>query len=449
METTDLFERGKVKAENVPLALRMTPSSIDGVLGQEDILGEGKLLRRSIETDRLSSVIFYGPSGTGKSAVARIIAKSTGSHFEETNAVLIGIADIRKILEQSKLRLNTSSKKTILLLDEIHHFNKTQQDALLPDVEKGNITLIGITTENPYFYVNSALLSRSILFEFKRLDGDRLSLIIDKVLSDKDKGFGKLNIKVSPEARKHLILNSNGDARRLLNALEIGVLSSRPGKDGVINFDQSVAEGSLQKKYISYDKSGDEHYDNISAFIKSMRGSDPDAALYWMSKILAAGEDPLFVARRVIICASEDVGNADPMAVVVAASVLKSIEFVGLPEAKIPLAQAVIYVATAPKSNASYIALKMSEDEVLRGKNREVPDQLKDATLDGEGKRGHGAGYKYPHDYPGHFVKQDYWTDKKIFFEPSGEGYETEIAKRLIAWRKKSKVTQADEANKG
>ena len=312
METTDLFGTKKVKPENIPLALRMTPSSLDEVMGQEDILGEGKLLRRSIETNRLSSVIFYGPSGAGKSAVARIIAKTTGSHFEETNAVLIGIADIRKILEQAKLRLTASSKKTILLLDEIHHFNKTQQDALLPDVEKGNITLIGITTENPYFYVNAALLSRSILFEFKKLDCAQLSKIIDTALADKDKGFGSLSVNIEPDARKHLILNSNGDARRLLNALEIGVLSSKPGTDGTINFDLRTAEGSLQKKYISYDKSGDEHYDHISAFIKSMRGSDPDAALYWMSKMLVAGEDPLFIARRVIICASEDVGNAEP-----------------------------------------------------------------------------------------------------------------------------------------
>ncbi len=438
METTDLFGTKKVKPENIPLALRMTPSSLDEVMGQEDILGEGKLLRRSIETDRLSSVIFYGPSGAGKSAVARIIAKTTGSHFEETNAVLIGIADIRKILEQAKLRLTASSKKTILLLDEIHHFNKTQQDALLPDVEKGNITLIGITTENPYFYVNAALLSRSILFEFKKLDCAQLSKIIDTALADKDKGFGSLSVNIEPDARKHLILNSNGDARRLLNALEIGVLSSKPGTDGTINFDLRTAEGSLQKKYISYDKSGDEHYDHISAFIKSMRGSDPDAALYWMSKMLVAGEDPLFIARRVIICASEDVGNADPMALVVAASALQSIEFVGLPEGKIPLAQAVVYVATAPKSNASYMALNSSEQEVMKGRSRQVPNHLKDATMDGEGKRGHGVGYKYPHDYPGHFVEQEYWPDKKVFYVPGSEGYETEIAKRLAGWRKKS-----------
>ena len=448
METIDLFGIRKAGSENIPLALRMTPASLNDVLGQEEILGDGKLLRRSIETDRLSSVIFFGPSGTGKSAVARIIAKTTGSHFEETNAVLIGISDIRKILEQSKLRLSTSGKKTILLLDEIHHFNKTQQDALLPDVEKGNITLIGITTENPYFYVNPALLSRSILFEFKRLEAATLLKIIDMAVSSGEKGFGKLKVEMRPEARKHLILNSNGDARRLLNALEIGVLSSKPGTGGRIDFDLKVAEESLQKKFISYDKSGDEHYDHISAFIKSMRGSDPDAALYWMSKMLAAGEDPLFIARRVIICASEDVGNADPMALVVASSALNSIEFVGLPEAKIPLAQAVIYVATAPKSNASYMALKNAEEEVMKGKNREVPDHLKDANLDGEGKRGHGVGYKYPHDYPGHYVRQDYWTDRKVFFVPSGEGYENEIAKRLEAWRKKEDTAPADERKK-
>jgi len=447
MDTNDLFAIKKAKLENIPLALRMTPKNLDEIFGQDEILGEGKLLRRSIEADRLSSVIFYGPSGAGKSALARIIANNTGSYFEETNAVLIGIADIRRILDHAKLRLNASSKKTILLLDEIHHFNKTQQDALLPDVEKGNITLIGITTENPYFYVNSALLSRAIPFEFKRLGEESLSKIIDKALNDKERGLGNISVNLHPEGRKHLISNANGDARRLLNALEIGVLSSNPGKSGKVVFDLTTAEGSLQKKHISYDKSGDEHYDHISAFIKSMRGSDPDAALYWMSKMLEAGEDPLFIIRRVVICASEDVGNADPMALVVAASALKSIEFVGLPEAKIPLAQAVVYVATSPKSNASYLAMSAAAEEVSRGKYREVPNHLKDANLDGEA-RGHGAGYKYPHDYPGHFVEQEYWPDKVVFYEPSSEGYESAISQRLSAWRKKGSVAQSDKTAK-
>jgi putative ATPase len=351
-------------------------------------------------------------------------------------------------LEQAKLRLSVSSQKTILLLDEIHHFNKTQQDALLPDVEKGNITLIGITTENPFFYVNSALLSRAIPFEFKLHTEESLSKIMDRALCDKERGLGKYDINLTSEARKHLILNSNGDARRLLNALEIGVLSSKPDKNGHIEFDITTAEGSLQKKHISYDKSGDEHYDTISAFIKSMRGSDPDAALYWMSKMLQAGEDPLFIIRRVVICASEDVGNADPMALVVATSALQSIEFVGLPEAKIPLAQAVVYVATAPKSNASYMAMHAAGEEAAKGKYREVPNHLKDANMDGEA-RGHGAGYKYPHDYPGHFVSQEYWPDKVVFYEPSNEGYETTISQRLSAWRKQGSAARAQKTAKG
>lgn len=447
MDTTDLFATKKSKPDTIPLALRMTPQNLDEIMGQDEILGHGTLLRRSIESDRLNSLIVYGPSGSGKSALARIIARQTGSHFEETNAVLIGIADIRRILEQAKLRLSTSSKKTILLLDEIHHFNKTQQDALLPDVEKGNITLIGITTENPYFYVNPALLSRSILFEFRRLNAENLSKIIDAALKDKERGLGNINVKLHNDARLHLIHNSNGDARRMLNALEIGVLSSKTGKDGALEFDISTAEASLQKKYLSYDKAGDEHYDHISAFIKSMRGSDPDAALYWMSLMLAAGEDPLFIIRRVIICASEDVGNADPRALLVAASALQAIEFVGMPEGRIPLAQAVVYVATAPKSNASYMALTKAMAEAAEGKHREVPNHLKDANMDGE-SRGHGKGYKYPHDYPGHYVEQDYWSDKIVFYEPSGEGYEIEIGNRLSELRKKGKTAQPNEAKK-
>ena len=438
MSQEDLFLReNKAISERMPLAYRVSPRSLDGFMGQEDILGEGKLLRRLVEADRLGSVIFYGPPGTGKSALARIIAAETDSHFEQTNAVVIGVNDIRKIIEQSKLRLKTSGKKTTLLLDEIHHFNRTQQDALLPDVESGLITLIGITTENPYFYINSAIISRSTLFEFKPLGETQLEKILDNALTDEERGFGKAKVNISEEAKKHLVKESNGDARRLLNALEIGVLSTKKGKDGTVNFDLKVAEESLQKKVLLYDKASDEHYDHISAFIKSMRGSNPDAAIYWMAKMLTAGEDPRFIARRIVICASEDVGNADPHALMLAVAALNAVEFVGMPEAKIPLAQAVVYIASAPKSNASYLAISAAEAEVKNERPRPVPTHLKDANLDSEA-RGHGKGYKYPHDYPGHFIDQEYWPNPKIFYEPSDQGYEVKIRERLNNWRKKS-----------
>ena len=434
----DLFlKENKIQFERMPLAYRVSPKSLKNFMGQEEILGEGKLLRRLVEADRLGSVVFYGPPGTGKSALARIIAAETDSHFEQTNAVVIGVNEIRKIIEQAKLRLKASGKKTTLLLDEIHHFNRTQQDALLPDVESGLITLIGITTENPYFYINSAIISRSTLFEFKPLGGENLEKILDNALSDKENGFGKLKIDISYEAKQHLVKESNGDARRLLNALEIGVLSTKKGKDGSISFDLKVAEESLQKKVLLYDKASDEHYDHISAFIKSMRGSNPDAAIYWMAKMLTAGEDPRFIARRMVICASEDVGNADPHALMLAVAALNAVEFVGMPEAKIPLAQAVAYIASAPKSNAAYLAISAAEAEVKNENPRPVPTHLKDANLDSEA-RGHGKGYKYPHDYPGHFVEQEYWPDPKIFYEPTDQGYEVKIRERLNKWRKKS-----------
>ncbi|MHB9156088.1 MAG: replication-associated recombination protein A, partial [Endomicrobiales bacterium] len=342
--------------------------------------------------------------------------------------------------------LAASGRKTTLLLDEIHHFNRTQQDALLPDVERGIITLIGITTENPYFYVNAALISRSILFEFKPHSDASLERIIERALSDKERGLGAHRVSLHPEAGKHLIEHANGDARRLLNALEIGVLSTRPGENGVIEFDLKVAEESLQKRSLQYDKSSDAHYDHVSAFIKSMRGSDPDAAMYWMTKMLAAGEDPLFIARRIVICASEDVGNADPHALLMAVGALKAFEFIGLPEGKIPLAQAVTYVATAPKSNAAYVALHKAEEEVATSKPREVPNHLKDSAKDGKGKRGHGAGYKYPHDYPGHFIEQEYWPGTRNMYEPSDQGYEAKIGERLLNWRKKKTTAAAPEA---
>lgn len=444
MNQADLFStHQKHSTIAAPLAARMAPANFDEFMGQGHIVGPGKLLRRSIETDRLSSLLFYGPPGCGKTALARVIASLTHSHFEETNAVLIGVADIRKIIEQARLRRSADGRKTTLLLDEIHHFNKTQQDALLPDVEKGNITLIGLTTENPYFYVNPALISRSLLFEFKQLDAASLSRIIDRAIADTERGLGKQKVTIDDAARQHLIDGCGGDARRLLNAVEIGALSTRPGPDGVTVFTEAVAEESLQKRALHYDRSGDGHYDHISAFIKSMRGGDADAALYWMSKMLAAGEDPLFVARRVVICASEDVGNADPHALLVAVAALHALEFTGLPEGKIPLSQAVTYVATAPKSNASYVAMGRAEEEA-GAHDHEVPLHLRDAHGDGSGKRGHGVGYQYPHDHPGHFVAQVYWPGKKKLYEPSDQGYEAKIAERLSRWRHESGTQEKD-----
>ena len=437
----DLFtEHKKIKNEFYPLALRVAPDSLDKFVGQEHILGNGKLLRRAIESDRLGSVIFYGPPGTGKSALAKIISKHTNSYFVESNAITIGVQDLRKIIRSAYQRKEINNKKTILLLDEIHHFNRIQQDVLLPDVEKGIIILIGITTENPYFYINSALLSRSLVFEFKPLKENEIKTIIDNALKDKNSGLGNYKIKITEDALNHIVKYSEGDARKSLNALEIGVLTTKPEKDGTIIFDINVAEESIQKKAILYDKTGDQHYDHISAFIKSVRGSDPDSALYWLAKMLSAGEDPRFIARRLVILASEDVGNADPQALSIAVACLHAVEFVGMPEAKIPLAQATIYISCAPKSNSSYLAICSAEEEIEKGPKREVPDQLKDAHLDSE-KFGHGKGYKYPHNFKGHFVEQEYMPDRKIFYIPTEQGYEIEIKKRLEAWRNRKKST--------
>jgi putative ATPase len=435
MKQTDFFSEA-ASQKNKPLAARMSPRGFEEFMGQDNIVGDDKLLRRAIEADNLGSVIFFGPSGSGKSALARIIASKTKSYFEEANAVTIGISDIRKIIESAKSRSELSGKKTILMLDEIHHFNRSQQDALLPDVERGIITLIGITTENPFFYINAAIISRSTVFEFNSLPQKALSAIMESALNDKDKGLGKYNVRMSEEAKKHLIANSGGDARKLLNALEIGVLSTKVNKDGVRVFDINVAQESMQKKAVIYDRSRDAHYDHISAFIKSMRGTDPDATVYWLAKMLVAGEDPRFIARRIIICASEDVGIADPRALTLAVSALNAVEFVGMPEARIILAQAAVYVACAPKSNASYLAIESALTEVKNGKGRNVPNHLKDANLDRK-ELSHGKGYKYPHDFEGHYVKQEYWTDPLELYTPTKEGYEAKIRERLLGIRKK------------
>lgn len=433
----DLFEKEvKKDLEKMPLAARLTPRDLSEFVGQENILGKGKLLRRAIETDTIGSIILFGPPGCGKSALARVIASITKGHFQEINAVISGVEELRKISAQATQRWIASKQKTVLLVDEIHHFNRNQQDALLPDVEKGNLVLVGITTENPYFYVNAALVSRSQVFEFKPLDEKDLRLILEKALRDSERGFGGLKVKLQEEAKEHLISTANGDARRMLNALELAILSTPATNQKEILIDLSIAEESIQKKAIVYDKKADQHYDTISAFIKSMRGSDPDAVLYWMAKMIYAGEDPRFIARRIAICAAEDVGNADPQAIVVANAVFQIVELVGMPEGRIPLAQAAVYVACAPKSNASYMGIEEALGDIEKGDLLEVPSYLKDAHADGRDKLGHGVGYKYPHDYPGGFVKQKYLPKEKNYYQPKDIGYEKMIKERLEKWKK-------------
>ncbi len=397
-----------------PLAYRMSPRDIGEYAGQEHILGEGKLLRRAIEADSITSLILYGPPGTGKTAMAKVVAEKTRAHFEWLNAATAGLDELRKIIQSARTR-KSRGMRTILFLDEIHRFNKLQQDALLPDVEEGNIILIAATVENPFFYVNSALLSRSQVFELKPLSEENILLILKNALADKERGLGYLKISAHEEALRHIAKMSDGDARKALSALEIAVITTVPGSDEYIHLTLNVAEESIQKKVVVYDKKGDQHYDTISAFIKSMRGSDPDAAVYYLAKMIYAGEDPRFIARRIVICASEDVGNADPMALVVATSALKSVEFIGMPEARIPLAQAAIYIANAPKSNACYKAIDAALDDIKNEQTLEVPDHLKDSS--GAGKLGHGKDYKYPHDYGGH-VAQEYIKKKKKYYVP-------------------------------
>jgi putative ATPase len=409
----ELFSSEPVKE---PLAFRMSPRDISEYAGQEHILGEGKLLRRAIEADRITSLILYGPPGTGKTALAKVIAERTKAHFEWLNAATAGLDELRKIIQTSRTR-KTRGIRTILFLDEIHRFNKLQQDALLPDVEEGNITLIAATVENPFFYVNSALLSRSQIFELKPLSEESILKILGNALSDRERGLGFLKLDVEKEALHHIAKMSDGDGRRALSALEIAAVTTSPGADGIIRVTLQVAEESIQKKVIVYDKKGDQHYDTISAFIKSMRGSDPDAALYYLAKMIYAGEDPRFIARRIVICASEDVGNADPQALVIAVSALKSIEFIGMPEARIPLAQATIYISNAPKSNACYKAIEAALEDIKKEETMEVPDHLKDSHYPGAKKLGRGKDYKYPHDYGGH-VEQDYTKKKKKYYIP-------------------------------
>ncbi len=422
-----------------PLATRMRPTSFEEFVGQTHILGPGKLLRRAIESGQIGSVIFYGPPGTGKTSLARIIATATDSAFIQMSAVTSGVGDIRSIGQAAGQRVRSSAKRTILFVDEVHRFNKAQQDVLLPFVEKGILSLIGTTTHNPFFYINAALVSRSRLFEFRPLSTDEIKTILLRALKNEEKGLGKYKVRLAESALSHIIVVSDGDVRKALNALELAVVTTAPGPDGVIAIGLDVAEESIQKKAIVYDGDGDAHYDTISAFIKSMRGSDPDAALYWLAKMLYAGEDPRFIARRVVICAAEDVGNADPQALILANAALQVAEFVGMPEAQLPLAQAVIYVATAPKSNSTVKAISKAMSDVKQEKTEAVPEHLRDASYPGAKRLGHGEGYKYPHDYPGHVVDQRYLPRDVVYYEPSDQGYENEIARRIERWKHKRK----------
>lgn len=407
------------KHENIkdPLAYRMAPRTLDEYAGQEHILGKGKLLRRAIEADRITSLILYGPPGTGKTALAQVIANRTNARFEWLNAATVGLDELRRVIKKARDEKKTGTR-TILFLDEIHRFNKLQQDALLPDVEEGNITLIAATVENPFFYVNSALLSRSQVFELKSLLTEEILKILNRALTDKERGVGSLNISPEKGSLEHIAKMADGDARKALSALEIAALTTQPAENGKIIITKEIAEESIQKKAIVYDKKGDQHYDTISAFIKSMRGSDPDAAIYYLAKMLYAGEDPRFIARRIVICAAEDVGLKDPMALVLAISALKAVEFVGMPEARIPLAEAVIYIANAPKGNSAYMAIEEAMKDIAEEETMEVPDHLKGSNYPGAKKLAHGTGYKYPHDYPEGKVEQEYLKKKKKYYKP-------------------------------
>jgi len=419
-----------------PLATRMRPRILDEVAGQQHILAPGKLLRRAIEADRVSSIILYGPPGVGKTTLAQIIAESTDSKFERLSGVEGSVADMRRVIAGAGHRLKTSGRRTVLFIDEIHRFNKAQQDVLLPDVESGTVRLIGATTHNPFFYINSPLVSRSQVFQLELLSEEDLVGLMERALSDPESGFGAQKIAMSTEAKRHLARMSDGDARKCLNALEVGVLTTAPDAGGVIPFDLAVAEESIQRKAVVYDADEDEHYDTISAFIKSMRGSDPDAAVYWLAKMLYAGEDIRFIARRIVICAAEDVGLADPQALILAVAAQQAVEFVGMPEARIPLAEATIYIATAPKSNRAYAAVDKATAEIKEGRTLVVPRHLRDSSHSKAREQfGNGQGYQYAHSFEGGYVPQAYLPEGRRYYEPTELGYEKRIKDRLDYWR--------------
>ena len=430
----DIFDyaRNINSEKESPLASRLRPKTLEQVVGQEHIIGKGKLLYRAITADKISSVIFYGPPGTGKTTLAKVIANTTSADFVQLNATVAGKKDMQEVVEKAKQTMAMNGRKTILFVDEIHRFNKGQQDYLLPFVEDGTVVLIGATTENPYFEVNTALISRSIIFELHPLSTDNIKTLIYRAVEDKENGMGIYNAVIDEDAAQFLAEISNGDARTALNAVELGVLTTDPDADGKIHITLEVAEQCIQKRALRYDKGGDNHYDTISAFIKSMRGSDPDAAVYYLAKMLYAGESVDFIARRIMICAAEDVGMANPQALVVATSAAQAVHQVGMPEAQIILSEAVIYVATSPKSNAACNAIFSAMDTVKNTVTAKVPAHLMDAHYKGSEKLGHGVDYKYAHNYPNHYVKQQYLPDgleDKVFYEPGSLGYEQEVKK--------------------
>lgn len=425
----DLFEymRAETSKKESPLAARLRPRTLEEVVGQEHILGEGKLLSRAIRADKLGSVIFYGPPGTGKTTLAQVIAHTTSSEFTQLNATVAGKKDMEEVIEKAKETLGMYGKKTILFVDEIHRFNKSQQDYLLPFVEDGTVSLIGATTENPYFEVNGALISRSVIFELKPLSKENIEKLLYRAIEDTERGLGAYKAVAEPEAVSFLADVANGDARTALNAIELGVLTTERSGDGLIHITREVASDCIQKRVLRYDKDGDNHYDNISAFIKSMRGSDPDAAIYYLAKMLYAGEEPAFIARRIMICAAEDVSNADPQALVVATNASLAVERLGMPEARIVLAQAAAYVACAPKSNSAICAIDKAMEYVERHKTAPVPAHLMDSHYKGAAKLNHGIGYQYAHAFPNHYVEQQYLPEEVVgehFYEPTEQGYE-------------------------
>lgn len=438
----DLFEYNMSRQFNntAPLAARMRPETLDEYVGQEHIIGKGKMLYNVIKADKLGSIILYGPPGTGKTTLARVIANTTKRKFEQLNATTSGIKEIKEVVQKAKENAGMYNLGTILFIDEIHRFNKAQQDALLPHVENGTVTLIGATTENPYFEVNRALVSRSYIFELRPLGKNNIKELIKRAVLDKDKGFGNMYINIEDKAVNFIAEVSNGDARRALNAVELAVLSAEPDNNGMINITLENAEECIQKRALNYDKDGDNHYDTISAFIKSMRGSDPDAALYYLAKMIYAGEDPKFIARRIVICASEDVGNADPHALQVAVSAAEAVNMIGMPESRIILAQAVTYVACAPKSNSALMGIENALSDVKNITVSGVPAHLRDSHYSGASELEHGVGYKYAHNYPGHYVRQQYLPDEllgKIYYEPSENGVEKRISESLRRLRGK------------
>ena len=433
----DLFDymRASTQEQESPLASRMRPTTLDEVVGQKHIIGKDKLLYRAIKADQLGSIIFYGPPGTGKTTLAKVIANTTSASFRQINATVAGKKDMEDVVKEAKDALGMYGKKTILFVDEIHRFNKSQQDYLLPYVEDGTLILIGATTENPYFEVNGALLSRSRIFELKALEKEDVKELILRAVRDEEKGMGSYHAVIDDEAADFLADVSGGDARAALNAVELGVLTTeRDQADGLIHITLEVAQECIQKRAVRYDKDGDNHYDTISAFIKSMRGSDPDAAVYYLARMLYAGEDIKFIARRIMICAAEDVGNADPQALTVAVSAAQAVERIGMPEAQIILSQAVLYVATAPKSNSACNAVFEAMDAVKNQRSMPVPAHLQDSHYGGSAKLGHGIGYKYAHNYPNHYVKQQYLPDgmeEQVFYHPSENGYESKIGEHM------------------